>query len=203
MRIPTRQSPKGIPPLLGIPTTATATTTRPPSLTYLRPTSPPRLQLTAGRNLLRRRRLRLRNATSQHCIVRNMRRPQRSPPSRHNTNRLTRQVMVPSSTRAQDMPAMVSRPHRARMCRILYIPRFLWVPTTRLTRILSPTGCLDLARSRRRCHPLRAALMPLLKSPDTRRTRHFPVARWTTCQRSQTGESMVAAKMISKSRKIP
>ena len=201
MRTPTLQSPKGIPPLLGTPTTATATTTRPPSLTCLRPMSPPHPQLTAGRNLLRRRPLRLRNATNQHCIVRNMRRPQRRPPSRHNTSRLTRQVMVLNSTRGQDMLAMASRPHRARMCRILCILRFPSAPTTRLTRTLSPTGCLDLVRSRRRYHPLRAVLKPLPKYPDIRQMRRFPVARWTTCQRSQTGESMVAAKMISKLRK--
>lgn len=163
MRTPTRHSLKGIPLLLGTPTTATATTTRPrspmyPQPTYLRP------RLTAGRNLLQRRHLRLRNATSRHCIARNMRRLQRRPPSRQGTNRHTPQVILLNSTRGRHTPAMVSRPPRARMCPILHTRIFLSALTTHPTRIPSPTGCLGLVPSRRRCRPLQAVPRSLLRT---------------------------------------
>jgi hypothetical protein len=208
MRTPARPLPSGIPPFLGTPTTATATTTRPPPLTSPRPTSRRRRQPTAGRNRLRRQHLRLRNDMSLHCTARNMRHPRRRLPSRHNTNRRTPQGMVLNSTRGRHMLLMGPRPaqaqrtlRRARMRHTLCTPTFPSAPTTRLTRIHSPTGRLALARSRRRFRPRQTVLKPPLSSRDTRPMRRFPTARWTTCRKSPTGGLMVAARLTFRSLK--
>lgn len=206
MRTPVLRCPRDIPPLQD--TTAMAATTGTTRLRFLMfppRTSPRRRLRTAGRNRHRPRRPRPRNDMNQHCIVRNMRHQRRRLLCRLNTNPHTRHLTARNSTLGHLMLPTASRllqaphiQHRPPMHHIPCTPRFPSDPPTPQTPIHSPTECLDPARSHHLCRRLHPVPRPLPRSRGTQQMPRFPVARWMTCQKSRTGGSAGAVRLISK-----
>lgn len=184
---------------------AITATTRLRFLTFPQRTSLRRRLRTGGRNRRRPRLPRRRKDMNQHCIVRNMRHQRHRLLCRPSTNPHTRHLTARNSTLGHHMLPMASRllqaphiQHRPQMHHTLCTPRFLSDPPTPQTPIHSPTEYLDPARSHRPCRRLHPVPRPLPRSRGTQQMPRFPVARWMTCQKSRTGGSAAAGRLISK-----